>query len=314
MNNEDYTNHLQVLGVDHDSSWSDIKTAFQRAAREWHPDRHIEEPEKQKLAEERFKIISQAYNALSSYYQRHGRLPGDPAQAQEASPLAEEQGFEAPRQAGTSIWSRHASEEESMLWHIIVRRSAIVLLSIGTAIALLILLLSADGPFSNLAADRPYTAGKPLGGNGPGSRPLNLVRPDSPAVAVKPVQHHSKSLALGATFGETQDILGVPARVEGDIWFYGKSEIHFKDGFVADWIISDSDPLNVSLTRKRVSAPLKTYIIVGDTKAEILRIQGSPIWKTNSVWKYKISKIFFSGDKVTGWYSSPLDPLKIKKH
>jgi len=303
-----------VLGVDYNSSWPDIKTAFQRAAREWHPDRYIAEPEKQKLAEERFKIISQAYNALSSYYQRHGRLPEDPAQAQAASPLAEEQGFEAPRQAGTSIWSRQASEEDSMLRHIILRRSAIVLLSIGTAIALLNLLLSADGSFNDLAADRPYTAGKLLGGNGPGSRPLSMVRPDSPAVAEKPGQHHPGLLALGATFGETQNILGLPARAEGNIWFYGKSEIHFKNGFVTDWIISDSDPLNVSLTRNSVPAPLKTYFTAGDTKAEILRIQGSPTWKTDSVWKYNISKIFFSGGLVTGWYNSPLDPLKVKEH
>jgi len=176
VNNEDYTNHLQVLGVDHDSSWSDIKTAFQRAAREWHPDRYIAEPEKQKLAEERFKIISQAYNALSNYYQHHGKLPEGPAQAQGASPVAGEQDFEIPLQPDTSIWSGLATEEERMLRHIIVRRSAVVLLSIGAGIALLNLFLSADGPSNDLAADRPYTAGKPLGGNGPGSRPLNTVR------------------------------------------------------------------------------------------------------------------------------------------
>jgi len=314
VNNEDYTNHLQVLGVDHDSSWSDIKTAFQRAAREWHPDRYIAEPEKQKLAEERFKIISQAYNALSNYYQHHGKLPEGPAQAQGASPVAGEQDFEIPLQPDTSIWSGLATEEERMLRHIIVRRSAVVLLSIGAGIALLNLFLSADGPSNDLAADRPYTAGKPLGGNGPGSRPLNTVRPDSPAAAEKPGQHQSKSLALGATFGDAQDILGLPARVEGDIWFYGKSEIHFKDGFVTDWIISESNPLNVSLTRKRASAPLKTYFIVGDTKSEVLRIQGPPAWKTDSVWKYKISKVFFARGLVTGWYSSPLDALKIKEH
>lgn len=41
----------------------DIKRAFQRAAMQWHPDRHREQKKKQK-AREKFDVIRNAYDIL----------------------------------------------------------------------------------------------------------------------------------------------------------------------------------------------------------------------------------------------------------
>src|SRR5215217_114668 len=50
----------KVLGVDRKASPEEIKKAYRKLAREWHPDRNPDDPK----AEARFKEISAAYDVL----------------------------------------------------------------------------------------------------------------------------------------------------------------------------------------------------------------------------------------------------------
>ena len=56
----DKRDYYEVLGVDKSASSGDLKNAFRRLARKYHPDRSTEEN-----AEERFKEIQEAYAVLS---------------------------------------------------------------------------------------------------------------------------------------------------------------------------------------------------------------------------------------------------------
>jgi molecular chaperone DnaJ len=67
----------EVLGVSKSASQDEIKKAYRELARKWHPDRNPDDPD----AEERFKEIQQAYDALSDpekrkQYDAGGRLGG----------------------------------------------------------------------------------------------------------------------------------------------------------------------------------------------------------------------------------------------
>ena len=67
----DFDKHCRTLGVPADSSLDDIKKAYRRLALQWHPDRHSSKPlDQQKEAEEKFKEINAAYEALceSNYF------------------------------------------------------------------------------------------------------------------------------------------------------------------------------------------------------------------------------------------------------
>lgn len=57
-----YKDYYQVLGVPKTASEKEIKAAYRKLARTWHPDAN---PDKQKEAEEKFKEIQEAYEVLS---------------------------------------------------------------------------------------------------------------------------------------------------------------------------------------------------------------------------------------------------------
>ena len=80
----DYKDYYKILGVSKDASEKEIKQAYRKLARKYHPDVNPDNKE----AEEKFKEINEAnevlsdpekrkkYDEMSSYYQQYGRTPG----------------------------------------------------------------------------------------------------------------------------------------------------------------------------------------------------------------------------------------------
>src|SRR5579862_616207 len=56
-----YKDYYSVLGVPKGAPEKDIKSAYRKLARKWHPDQNPENP---KEAEEKFKELSEAYEVL----------------------------------------------------------------------------------------------------------------------------------------------------------------------------------------------------------------------------------------------------------
>lgn len=71
-----YKDYYAILGVPRNATHEEIKRAFKRLAKEWHPDLN---PQRRKEAEERFKEIAEAYQVLSDpekrrVYDLYGRV------------------------------------------------------------------------------------------------------------------------------------------------------------------------------------------------------------------------------------------------
>ncbi|MDQ2908321.1 MAG: J domain-containing protein [Candidatus Eremiobacteraeota bacterium] len=75
-----YKDYYAVLGVQKNAAEKDIKSAYRKLARKWHPDAN---PTNQKAAEEKFKDISEAYEVLGDAEKRrkYDALGSDWAQA-----------------------------------------------------------------------------------------------------------------------------------------------------------------------------------------------------------------------------------------
>ena len=79
--------YWSLLGVDSDCTDQQLKRAFRREARRWHPDLNSNDP----VAEERFKLVNEAYAVLSDPRRRAAWQRGDGSSAASADPFA--QGF-----------------------------------------------------------------------------------------------------------------------------------------------------------------------------------------------------------------------------
>ena len=79
--------YWSLLGVDSDCTDQQLKRAFRREARRWHPDLNSNDP----VAEERFKLVNEAYAVLSDPRRRKAWQRGAGSRADVADPFA--QGF-----------------------------------------------------------------------------------------------------------------------------------------------------------------------------------------------------------------------------
>lgn len=69
-------NHYEVLNLPKTASTDEVKTAYRKLAKQWHPDRFPEGAEKQE-AEEKFQALTEAYNTLSDETLRRRYDEGD---------------------------------------------------------------------------------------------------------------------------------------------------------------------------------------------------------------------------------------------
>src|SRR5215471_9891435 len=62
-----YKDYYKILGVPKTANAKEVKSAYRKLAREWHPDVN---PTRKKQAEEKFKDISEAYEVLGDAEKR----------------------------------------------------------------------------------------------------------------------------------------------------------------------------------------------------------------------------------------------------
>ena len=72
-NKRDY---YEVLGLSKDATPDDIKKKYRKLSLQWHPDKHVNDSEKEKKeAEEKFKEIAEAYAVLSDEKKKQESIP-----------------------------------------------------------------------------------------------------------------------------------------------------------------------------------------------------------------------------------------------
>ena len=114
---------------------------------------------------------------------------------------------------------------------------------------------------------------------------------------------------VGSTKEEVTTVQGTPTFFSEGRFSYGASIVYFEDGRVINWYNSPQNPLQAKL----VTTPTnKTHFTVGSTIEEIATIQGTPTSFTENYYNYGLSTVYFKNGRVTRWYESASDPLKVK--
>lgn len=221
-----------------------------------------------------FVEITKAYQLLKDYRSRHGNLPEPPPKPKPKPQPTRRQ----PRSSSAPKPADSGKIRRTVWWFLLALLPAIWLLGDG------------DPP------QRPTEDAS--GTSGP------VLSADSEAAAV----------SRGMPLGEVADLLGPPKEVNGDIWIYPSSSIIFENGRVVD-VVTDGKfefaPPPSFDERPATGADQPVTLAIGQTMETVLAIQGKPLSQNSSQWSYGISKIYFEEGRVTGWFNSPLDPLKV---
>ena len=113
----------------------------------------------------------------------------------------------------------------------------------------------------------------------------------------------------GSTLREVAAIQGTPDWFAETQYDYGDSRVYFENGRVTHWY---NTPLNPLRTRLTATSANKGFVTVGSTTQEVVAIQGSPDWFTETQYSYGRSSIYFTRGRVTHWHTYVLDPLRVK--
>lgn len=95
-----YQDYYEILGLDRRANEKEIKSAYRKLARKWHPDLHSGKDKE--AAEEKFKLINEAYEVLSDQDKRnkYDRLGANWRTGQDFQPPPDMDGFHFYSSAG----------------------------------------------------------------------------------------------------------------------------------------------------------------------------------------------------------------------
>lgn len=252
----------QIIDVPQDCTWEELRTAYRRQVQKHHPDRHQQQPDRQLIAKERMLELNKAFDTLEEYYKKNGHLPGDilikpsnktghQPQTETVSPKTSERPTYTPPEIKPAK-PKQAAHRTS--WGLVI------------VIAILGYYFfwenapEPNNPYATPSSVKPQFEGNTTITDGQLNRPpeeadnkqihietgIDKQTAPSPGLAPLGMQgkiHDGTFFTYGDTPGKVFEIQGVPTRTVGDIWFYGKSEVHFNKGIVVSWYNSPAHPL-----------------------------------------------------------------------
>ncbi|MEM5786499.1 MAG: DnaJ domain-containing protein [Syntrophobacteraceae bacterium] len=105
---------------------------------------------------------------------------------------------------------------------------------------------------------------------------------------------------LGSTVDDVLRVQGTPTRVDRERWYFGFSEVLFKEGRVVEFNnyfgnlkVRLRPASNLGLTQP------KGYFTTGSTRDEVVAVQGTPTSIRGNVWTYNFSHVYFRDGKVS---------------
>jgi hypothetical protein len=111
--------------------------------------------------------------------------------------------------------------------------------------------------------------------------------------------HRPSFFSLGSSQDEVLQAQGTPTRVDSTKWYYGFSEINFKDGRVIGFNnFFNNLMIKMEPTKATAGTVAKGFFTIGSSQDEVLAIQGTPSGIQANTWSYQLSDVWFQDGKV----------------
>lgn len=290
--NDEYLQHYRALNIQPGCNFRDLKDAYRRLVKEWHPDRFTENHKNGDIAyaEEKIREINKAFRSLSDFHKANGHLPSSPRDID--APDADN-AFWPGRSKPSAYRRSQPKKTKAFSFSLRFMLAGAVL---GVIFAIWVSQQQDDAEL-----------GKHFPVNPPPTTQNHELQLGSPRQ--KATENY---FTVGSTLGDVIAVQGIPSLIQDDVWHYGLSTVYFKKGVVLKWEQDPSSPLKADLFLSPHKILAKNFTL-GSTKSEVRAAQGAPLRESPNMWEYRVSRIFFKNDRVSEWYDSPLDPLKIRK-
>ncbi len=314
---------FRLLGLKPGSKPSEVRQAYRTLVKKWHPDRHHSKPyATQALAEKKFREIDEAYRRIARSWAKTPRpAKSTPAASHASSAQTGLRAKTRPRRAPVRRSRRRIDFRSFFTGKIIL--PALLLT------ATIFILTQIPSFFPDTADDTethgPQVAENPATDKNPSiQEPSEAVgplasadlAPSPPKVLSPPLlqpqpEAPSAFFTLGSTSSEVLNIQGDPSRVQGQTWFYGLSEIQFRNGRV--WRFDNFDGslrvrMQPEIPKDREIPP---HVTIGSSEEDVLLVQGTPTKVEDNICFYGFAELVYKNGRVAE-YDNYFGRLKMR--
>lgn len=316
------TEYFRTLGLQPGASAEEVRRAYLRLVRQWHPDRFAHDSRSQFIAQEKLKEINEAYSFVRGY--KPGQVYTD-YWDEYSRPVARPQGPTAQWRE-YQRWARYAPPVEDPYagdyqYRPVGESRGSRFGWLWIVCAIFISFVANVPPVSDFAGSAEKGPSVKSAQYLPGPENASYQADGETAAGAKPQQ--LPYFFVGSSKADVYRVQGMPDWADDHEWRYGDSRVYFRNAIVERWEKRGDAPL------KAVNLPtLKpgSCISLGSSTGEVLAIQGAPnalkdtywaypndnVVKT-TYWKYGDSDIEFSEGKVVSWTEKPGSPLKVNR-
>jgi hypothetical protein len=237
-----YAECYRILTLNPGCTWDALRKTYKQQIQKWHPDRFADNTEEKSAADEKIKHITAAYQQLAAYHRKHNSLPDvePPRLAPRSTESSAAQTHTTPPPAtGNSTQSRHKPVKP--------RSNAPIIFSLGL-LGLVIYLMLHLAPQDDFPEKTSKNNHVPDAVNEAKTEPVTETN-EIQAIneEIKAGAGSEKFITYGSSVGEVISIQGVPTHQDGDVWYYGDSEVYFRAGVVVGWKRAPNSSLKVGL-------------------------------------------------------------------
>jgi curved DNA-binding protein CbpA len=323
------TNYYKILGVKDFASKEDIKTAYRKLSKKFHPDVN----DGDEFFAEKFKEIQEAYehltddlkkrkhdDQLNNYFGKSKENFHEPKSNKQTND--DYNPFETKTENKKNDSKVKASKTYYIFGIRIYRKSKRIVIICLIIIAVVFLVY-----YYNIPKDREINNSMPIDNTAATNNTVKIEQPyldNNPnKTEIDPVSNTNQSYDTYYTIGSSKNavlrIQGNPSQIINAgstvMWYYGTSSVTFENGKVSEFSNIGGNLKIKLIDERNRTLDAENIFSIGSSKNTVLQIQGNPSQIINAgstvMWYYGTSSVTFENGKVSE-FSNIGQNLKIK--